>query len=639
MMLLATVLSNAGAQTVLTVNSAGPGPSAPWNTAYSSLQSALADAATLGASEIWVATGTYRPSATDPAASFVLPPGVKIRGGFAGTETTPEARSSDRAANATILAGLPPGFEGTKVVVKVTNSTPGSLIDRVTISGGRGVPSTPLVGTDLGASGVHIVGGILELADCTIANNFGNYSRSNAFYFAFASAPGGGLAIDRANVTLRGCRVIGNAASSGSSGTCVTGSLSNARNPGGDGGGLFVRNSTLRMEDCEILNNTSGNGSNGLGCSSGAYSSGARGGWGAGLSAQNSSLTLLRCVFSGNRAGRGGEGGTRQFSSAPVGGTGESGGSGGALAVSGGNIFIESSKFLDNTSGNAGAGPAGGGLGGYGGGAYISGVQSATLVQCVFAGNRSGSSASTVSVFAPCGAPGRPPGLGAGLAVFGATELRVSASTFVSNRSGNPGSPAMPAQGCTGDPACCGTPATGGPGVGGLIYSAVGTPDISGCILWDNGVEIHENAQIAYSCVQAGALGVGNVAADPMFVNAITGDYRLQAGSPAINAGSNSRFRAIAPDVVLDAAGRPRFAADPSTPNTGEGLGPIIDMGAFERSGCEADVTGDGQLTPADLLEFLARWFAGDPRTNVNGSGEIDVADLFGFMNMWFMGC
>jgi hypothetical protein len=64
----------------------------------------------------------------------------------------------------------------------------------------------------------------------------------------------------------------------------------------------------------------------------------------------------------------------------------------------------------------------------------------------------------------------------------------------------------------------------------------------------------------------------GNISADPMFTNALRGNYQLQAGSPAIDVGSNS-----APDLPKkDFAGKPRIV-------DGDGDGDkIIDMGAYE---------------------------------------------------------
>ncbi len=71
----------------------------------------------------------------------------------------------------------------------------------------------------------------------------------------------------------------------------------------------------------------------------------------------------------------------------------------------------------------------------------------------------------------------------------------------------------------------------------------------------------------------------GNIAADPLFINGITGfpdnvgDFHLQPGSPAIDAGLTT-----APNLpALDLDGAPRIAAgDPIACN------PIVDMGAYE---------------------------------------------------------
>jgi len=48
---------------------------------------------------------------------------------------------------------------------------------------------------------------------------------------------------------------------------------------------------------------------------------------------------------------------------------------------------------------------------------------------------------------------------------------------------------------------------------------------------------IYGNASLAYNGASAGA---GDIFQDPLFVDAAGGDYRLQAGSPAINAGTNA---------------------------------------------------------------------------------------------------
>ncbi len=78
-----------------------------WQDAYTSLLEAL-DVAIYG-DDIWVAAGTYKPHTSNRSVSFVLPDGVGVYGGFAGTETSREQR--DWRAHETILSGdLHPGW-------------------------------------------------------------------------------------------------------------------------------------------------------------------------------------------------------------------------------------------------------------------------------------------------------------------------------------------------------------------------------------------------------------------------------------------------------------------------------------------------------------------------------------------------
>ncbi|MEL7484204.1 MAG: right-handed parallel beta-helix repeat-containing protein [Planctomycetota bacterium] len=102
---------------------------------------------------------------------------------------------------------------------------------------------------------------------------------------------------------------------------------------------------------------------------------------------------------------------------------------------------------------------------------------------------------------------------------------------------------------------------------------------------------------------------------NPLFVEASTGDYTLQAGSPAIDAG-NSDLYGFGP--FADLAGNLRGQDDPDTADTGVArTGPVIDMGAFEfnvNSGvaeCPADQNFDGQLTPADFTAWVINFNAG----------------------------
>jgi parallel beta-helix repeat protein len=79
--------------------------------------------------------------------------------------------------------------------------------------------------------------------------------------------------------------------------------------------------------------------------------------------------------------------------------------------------------------------------------------------------------------------------------------------------------------------------------------------------------DVYSSSDTRYAGICADQTGLnGNISPDPIFVNPSVGDFHLQAGSPAINAGTNS-----APNLpVTDKDGRPRV------------MGGVVDMGAFE---------------------------------------------------------
>jgi predicted outer membrane repeat protein len=73
-----------------------------WTDAFTDLHDALALA--ISGDEVWVATGTYFPSATDDrSARFQLSSGVRMYGGFSGAELTLEERQIDQ--NPSIISG------------------------------------------------------------------------------------------------------------------------------------------------------------------------------------------------------------------------------------------------------------------------------------------------------------------------------------------------------------------------------------------------------------------------------------------------------------------------------------------------------------------------------------------------------
>lgn len=137
------------------------------------------------------------------------------------------------------------------------------------------------------------------------------------------------------------------------------------------------------------------------------------------------------------------------------------------------------------------------------------------------------------------------------------------------------------------------------------LFNSGATPTVANSVFYDNegpgGAQgtinqIAGTVTVSYSIVEGGIAGTGNLASDPMLADVPAGDFRPTAGSPAIDAGSNASVPA---GVTLDFARAPRFIDDPSTPDTGAGSPPLVDMGAHEFQGTPvtAYCFGDGSGT------------------------------------------
>ncbi|MEN9675190.1 MAG: hypothetical protein RIS76_1086 [Verrucomicrobiota bacterium] len=110
---------------------------------------------------------------------------------------------------------------------------------------------------------------------------------------------------------------------------------------------------------------------------------------------------------------------------------------------------------------------------------------------------------------------------------------------------------------------------------GGAIHSNGGLTKVVNCILWGNSAtekapelysETSGTARVSYSDVQGGYPGDGNIDADPVFVNAMAGDLRLNSPT-CVDLGDNS---AIPATGTTDLEGNARI------------VGLIVDMGAYE---------------------------------------------------------
>jgi parallel beta-helix repeat protein len=193
---------------------------------------------------------------------------------------------------------------------------------------------------------------------------------------------------------------------------------------------------------------------------------------------------------------------------------------------------------------------------------------------------------------------------------------------------------------------------------------------MANCILWDGGNEIWNNGsstiRITFSDVQNGWSGMGNIDADPLFVDPDGPDndpntpednnYRLSGNSPCIDAGSNHSVPADTLDldgdgdtaelIPLDLDGRLRFADRIDTPDSGFAEPnypdlPIVDMGAYEYQ-CDGDLDGDGDIDLTDLAQLLANY--GTSMTvyadgDIDGDGDVDLSDLAALLSVYGTTC
>lgn len=200
-----------------------------------------------------------------------------------------------------------------------------------------------------------------------------------------------------------------------------------------------------------------------------------------------------------------------------------------------------------------------------------------------------------------------------------------------------------------------------------VLSSGTATAYVVNSIVWGNTLSaavFQGGSLVAYSDIQGGWTGTGNINVNPSFRSTAQGDFRLNDGSPMIDRGDNSSVPA---GISLDLAGKPRFFDDPATPNNfGNGVAPHVDLGAFEYQGpdiCVPDLTttanpfqpGFGQpngiLNNEDFFYYLSLFSAANPAadmttTAIPGSpgfgmpnGVINNDDFFYYLALFAAGC
>ena len=504
------------------------GNGSSWATAFKTLTLALdnANSGSCTSREIWVAKGTYRPmaSATVVASnrdsSFrVLQNGIKLYGGFAGTETVLSARNV--AANPTVLSGD----------IGIANDSTDNCYHVVT------VVSSSTIDTNTRIDGFTIRKGN--------ANVFGTFYTTGKF---LNQSNGGGVYNSYSSPAILNCTFVsGNAIGGGgvyneSSAAELTGCTFTA-NTGTAGGGLYNESSSPRISNCTFSSNTGSNYAGGMynnassaalsNCTFSANTSGSHGG---GMYNNASSPAIKNCTFSLNSSGSGSSGGGMYNGGASAPAVTSCTFSLNSSAYSGGGVHNDYSApsftncvFSANTSSISG-----GGINNY--------YSSPSIINCLFVSNTSD--------------------FGGGVRNDFSSADIINCTFFANSASSNGGgvynngfaSPAIKN--------CIVWGNISNSGGGGGIFTSGTT-----------------NAPVSYTINQTPQSGTGNSSADPLFVNPAnpkgfdgiwgTSDdgLLLLDCSPAINTGNSA---ALPPGVTTDITGGVRILSN------------AVDRGAYE---------------------------------------------------------
>jgi hypothetical protein len=566
----------------------GDGDCSAWAEACA-LQTALG-MATAG-DEIWVAQGLYKPTdvPTDTLATFLLPSGVALYGGFDGTETRREQR--DWENNLTVLSGDidnndlsdSNGVITNTRAITGTNSyhvvsgialTETAVLDGFTITGGR---ANGQAGQDTYGGGLLNAGSPTNSSNLTIANSrfsgnvassgggignlYGPLSLTNSVLSNNRARAGGGMYnLDASSTSLADVSFSGNVAS-----------VEYPQIEGASGGGMYNDHSIPELSRVEFISNTLEVPTNG-----GI-------GYGGGMYNLSSSPVLKQVLFKGN-------GSSQSYIPSYIGG---------------GMYNQDSDPYLEDVVFDGNLGEHGAGM--------VNDNSNPTLINVSFENNQNNGKFSAgptmenyqsnpllINVLFRLNSSA-----GQGSAVGGMSNAQSNpmlvnvvfdrnwASSF-NNSVGvmyNGGSPMLVNVTFSGNQAYeyeNTTPAASG------IYNAAGSElRMSNSILWgvtptDTSQIIVEagsaitisNSLIAGGC-PGGAVCSGTLLdQDPQFIDAPGGDVQLRPASPAVDAGDNSMLPADAFDLDGD--------GDTTEPIPYDLLGMprqyngVVDMGAVE---------------------------------------------------------
>jgi hypothetical protein len=360
---------------------------------------------------------------------------------------------------------------------------------------------------------------------------------------------------------------------------------------------------------------------------------------GAGMSNSPGSPTLSNCTFAGNSASAGG--GMSNSSSSPT--ITNCTFSSNSATYGGGMRNISSNPALTNCTftGNSVSGSS------FGGGGMFNNSSSPTLTNCTFAGN---SASKGGGMFNNSSSP------------------TLTNCTFSGNLASNDGGGILNSSSSPVVTNCTFTGNSAANGGGMFNIFILSSPKLANCILWGNtattGAQIYNYSSstptVSFSDVQSGWTGLGNIDADPLFVDAngldnIAGteddNLRLLQGSPCIDDGNNN----LVPHDIADLDGdankteptpldldlRPRFVDGDCNSTV------IVDMGAFEFSYAYiGDFDSDCDIDLVDFAILAKAWLTEPPDPQWNRlcdigtppDNYIDWLDLDVLAEHWLQG-
>ncbi|MHC4845209.1 MAG: right-handed parallel beta-helix repeat-containing protein [Planctomycetota bacterium] len=611
----------------------GAGTGNSWADAYTDLQDAL-DEAVLG-DQIWIAEGLYLPSIEtapgDPrSATYLIPDGVALYGGFAGFETSLLQRNW--LTNLSILSGdigaSGPTGDNSYHVVTVANTTAPVLLDGLSVVDGRANGIDPL---DQRGGGINASEVDLTLKNCRIAEHLSpglgaalfadGASTQLTLDATIVESNDSGMRQVDGQLLVKGSRLQGNvngqAAYLGGSLTATFEKTIITLNEGAtgavrlvgasatfrdctfsdnDAGGIsgFSAGNTL-IEDCLFENNVTEIGGSAISMSQVVgpltvrrtdFIGNSTTSTGGAILVHTSKFAMSECRFEGNHADL----------------------TGGAVAISfetitgSGGSPITSCTFVGNSAANGGAISATGGQGGF----NVFG-SSPVLINCLINGNTASER-------------------GGAMYVNANSEPQLINTTVSNNSAVIEGGGLYTVQEGF-------IPEPGIPEVNLANTILWGNTDASGTP-WTAQVFPEDGIILYFYCDVEGwdgtGSGLGNFAADPLFVDGdgaddvlgtLDDDLRLVTGSPAIDAGDATALPTDSADldcdgdtaeiVPLDLGRVVRVDDNVKTPDTGVGRAPQIDLGAWESSAWTHLGNGLGGATGEPCLVGLGTLVVG----------------------------